>query len=69
MKLVDRSDMSDGCLERWFDMEFVDFVRTFNEKIRPRIISVLEEINYDTNDIVIFNNRKDFKYYINSLKD
>ena len=68
LNLDNRSDMSDGCLERWFDREFVEFVRTFNEKIRPTIISVLEDINYDTNDLIIFRDRKDFKYYIKSLK-
>lgn len=64
MKLEDRSDMSDGCLERWFDREFVDFVRTFNEKIRPRVFSILEEISFNKNNLVIFKNRKEFDQYI-----
>lgn len=64
LRIEVRYDISEGCPERWFDREFVDFVKNFNRNTRPRIYSALEEIDYNKNDIVIFRDRKEFKRYI-----
>ncbi|HMS33966.1 MAG TPA: hypothetical protein PKC91_07760 [Ignavibacteria bacterium] len=64
-----RYDISEGCHERWYDREFVDFVRNFNKNSRPRIYSDLEEISFNKNNLVIFKNRKEFDKYKNSMKE
>lgn len=64
-----RYDISEGCPERWYDREFVDFVRNFNKNSRPRIYSALEEISFNKNNLVIFKNRKEFDKYKNGMKE
>ena len=62
-----RDDIADGCRERFPDWEFIRFVWRFNKASRPRIYSILEEINYDKNNLIIFNNRRKFNQYVNDL--
>lgn len=68
LKLERRTDIADGCYEPWIiDREFTKFVWNYNKVIRPRMYSILEEINYDKNNLIIFNSRKEFKKYVNKL--
>lgn len=62
-----RYDITEGCPEKWYDREFVNFVRNFNRITRPRIYSSLEEINYDKKNIIKFRNRTEFRDYLKSL--
>lgn len=68
LKLEIRHDLAEGCKEQWPDLEFFRFVYEFNRNTRPRIISILEKINYNSKDLTIFRNRKDFKKYISLQK-
>lgn len=68
LKLEIRTDMADGCYEPWIiDREFTKFVWTYNKAVRPRMYSVLEEINYDKNNLIIFSSTKEFKEYLKNL--
>lgn len=46
-----RDDMAEGCPER-LDLEFLRYVRTFNAKSRPRILSALAEFGEHVNPVV-----------------
>lgn len=68
LKLEIRTDMADGCYEPWIiDSEFTKFVWNYNKVIRPRMYSILEEVNYDKNNLIIFSCRKEFKEYVKNL--
>lgn len=58
-----RPDMAEGCPEG-IDFDFFKWVLTYNKKIRPNILSKLE--SYKDKKIIIFNNRKDIKDFIES---
>ena len=68
LKLEIRHDLAEGGKEQCPDREFFRFVYEFNRKTRPRIISILEEINYNSKDLTIFKNRKDYKKYLSLQK-
>ncbi len=46
-----RDDMANGCAER-LDLEFLRYVRTFNAKSRPRILSALAEFGEHVSPVV-----------------
>ena len=68
LKLEIREDMAEGCEEKWADSEFVNFVRRYKKVTRPKMFAVLDEINFNKNNLVVFKNRKEFKAYIKYLK-
>lgn len=58
-----RVDMAVGCPEK-VDMEFLQFVWTYQEKIRPHILQQLRESSVDT---IIFKSRKSVKAWLKNL--
>ena len=66
LKFDIRYDLADGCKEQWPDRDFFRFVYEFNRNTRPRIISILEDINYNGKNLTIFKNRMDYKKFITS---
>lgn len=67
LKLEIRYDLAEGCREKWPDKEFYMFVYNFNKNSLPRIYSVLDEINFNKSDIILFNNRKEFKEFVTTF--
>ncbi len=67
LRIEARYDITEGCHEKWFDREFVNYVRNYNRNTRPRIYSALEEIGFDKNNIVTFRNRSEFRDYVKKL--
>lgn len=59
-----RADLADGCREIFPDLEFIKFVRSYNKLIRPVMYSILEEINFDKDNLIVFRNRREFKKYV-----
>lgn len=56
-----RPDITVGCPEG-MDFEFFKWVLTYNKKIRPTILNKMKE--YKEKNVIIFNNRKDVKKFI-----
>lgn len=55
--LRDRSDMTEGCPER-FDFEFFKFILTYNQKYKPRVFKALQEANFDMERVIFLQNEK-----------
>ncbi|MEO8210990.1 MAG: hypothetical protein ABI840_10545 [bacterium] len=66
--LEKRTDLAEGCEEKWFDWEFVKFVWNFKNDYIPLNYKALEELNFDKTKLRIFYNSKDVKKYLNSLQ-
>ncbi len=62
-----RTDLGEGCREKWFDKNFFKWVWNYNRNIRPRMYNILEDMNFNKEDIIIFKTNKDVKKYLNSL--
>lgn len=66
--LEKRTDLAEGCEEKWFDWEFVKFVWNFKKDYIPMNYKVLEELNFDKNRLRIFYNSRQVKKFLRSLK-
>ncbi len=53
-------------IEEEFDPEFKEYILTFREKVRPKIIEILEK--YIDKDIYYFNNRREIDAFIDNIK-
>ncbi|MBP3361935.1 MAG: AAA family ATPase [Clostridia bacterium] len=53
-----RSDMADGCPER-FDWDFIKYVWTFKNKVRRKTIQKLSECRHA--DIIVIHNKNEYK--------
>lgn len=56
-----RPDMAEECPEG-IDFDFFKWVLTYNKKIKPTILTKLK--SYKNKEIIIFNNKKDIKDFI-----
>ncbi len=55
----------------WFetentDEEFIEFIKNYNEKQRPKVMSLLEK--YSSKNIVIFSSREESEEFLKNLK-
>ena len=55
-----RSDMP--WVENSTDAEFVEFIKSFNFKTRPEVLSLLEK--YSSKDIIVFHSREESQEYL-----
>ena len=60
-----RSDMP--WIEEEDDLEFIEFIKSYNEKSRPQVIELLER--YSEKNIYIFSNREEEKEFLSELKN
>lgn len=60
-----RDDMGSGCIEQ-IDDEFIDWIRNFKKKNRPKLLEKIKK--HSSLDVHIFKTRKEAYNYINSLK-
>ena len=60
-----RSDMP--WIEEEDDLEFIEFIKSYNEKSRPKVIELLER--YSEKNIYIFSNREEEKVFLSELKN
>ena len=67
MKIEKRTDMGDGCEEKWFDKEFYQWMWRFNKLELPKIYNSIDELEFDKNNLIIFKNRKEVKQYLKDL--
>lgn len=61
-----RTDITEGCIE-YFDPAFIHFVMTFNKKVRPVMFQILEEINFNKENLIIFRSRQEADAYLRTL--
>ena len=54
-----RTDMADGCDEKWFDWEFVKFVWNFRKKSVPENHRTLKEINFNKDRILLLRKKRE----------
>lgn len=59
-----RSDMP--WTEQNFDDEFIEFIKSFNFDVRPKIIDLLNKYSYK--NIIIFNSREESEAYTNKKR-
>lgn len=62
-----RFDLADGCEGSFPNSIFAKFVFRFNKVIRPRIYSIIDELNFDRKNLIIFRTKKEFAEYCRSL--
>jgi adenylate kinase family enzyme len=65
-----RQDITEGCNEKWFDKEFLDFIKftwNFKKVTTPRNYRTLEEINFDKEKLLVFKKRSEEKEFIRKL--
>lgn len=60
-----RPDMADGCEEK-IDLEFIQYIWSFNKTNRPNILKSLEEVK-ESKNVVIFKSPKDVKIYLKTI--
>lgn len=53
-------------VEQDVDSEFVEFVRFYNKKMRPRVFELLDK--YQNKDIYVFQNREEGDAFLSSLR-
>ncbi|MEO8664390.1 MAG: hypothetical protein ABI462_02745 [Ignavibacteria bacterium] len=68
LRIEKRTDMAEGCNEKWFDREFLYWVWHFNNNVRPKMYGALDEINFDKRNLIVFNKNKDVKKYLQNVK-
>ena len=66
--LEKRTDLADGCFEKWFDPEFVKFVWNFKKTYIPLTYQILEELNFDKEKLIIIKKRSEAKKFNRKLK-
>ena len=56
-----RTDLAPGCNEKFPDYEFLKFIWDYKTL---KVYNILGEINYNTENLMIFKNRKEFNAYV-----
>ncbi|MEO8399028.1 MAG: hypothetical protein ABI550_04335 [Ignavibacteriaceae bacterium] len=62
-----RTDLTEGCPEKWFDWGFVKYTWNFKKNYIPPTYKALEELNFNKNKLLIFKNHREFKKYLQNL--
>lgn len=62
-----RTDMADGCDEKWIDREFVNFVWNFKKRTVPGNYLTLNEIGFEKNKIIVLRNRSESEKFFKCL--
>jgi len=53
--LRNRPDMAEGCPER-FDYQFFKYIITYNQKYKPRILRILNRVEFDMDQLIFVKN-------------
>lgn len=56
-----RTDLAPGCKEKFPDYEFLKFIWNYKTS---KVYNILDETNYNTDNLMIFKNRNEFKSYV-----
>lgn len=62
-----RTDLAEGCEEKWFDKEFVKFVWNFKKTHIPLTYHIIETSNFDKEKLIIFTKRSEANAFIRNL--
>ncbi len=62
-----RTDMADGCDEKWFDLEFVKFVWNFRKMTVPKNHQTLKELNFKKDRIFLFRKKREANEFLGNL--
>lgn len=62
-----RTDMAEGCDEKWFDGEFIKFVWNFRKKTVPKNHQTLKELNFKKDRMFLFRKKRDANAFIRNL--
>lgn len=64
--LAKRPDMTEGCPER-FDWEFFHFILIYNQKYKPRILKIFQDIDLDPQKLVYVKNDREVRQILSKL--
>ena len=62
-----RTDLTEGCEEKWFDREFVKFVWNFRKKTVPENHKTLEELNFNKDRMFLFRKKIESNAFLRNL--